>query len=425
MRSKRISDYVEAKLSDLRPGRPLAVDLHLYFAANQHVLVWRKAGETLSERFVAKYEARGMAQIWIHRDDEAAWREYVEAKDAAEPALVAVPPPVEAAPLPLPAPAPALAAPSATPSAAPRAADLAPMLMDMEELVPIPPRTEEGRGMVELLASPELDERMRTALTARAARDVLAETLKPATPELRAEAISHARDVVRDVLDSVLEEAAADVRKTINEVWDLNSIDPKLDHAVNVASFAVLFAMAFGRISQDVLTDIALAGLLHDIGLTQIPAHVVQTPWEHQSAKERQLYARHVDEGLRLIDDLAGEMSPRVKPLIQQHHEKFDGTGYPMQLQGFQVNDVAQLVAMADTLESMSSGQWDGIRRSLTDTFDSIEKLERSRSFPEFFNPEVFSAVTRWIRAPGSLTGKHKASDIVRATTRDLMKRKA
>jgi HD-GYP domain-containing protein (c-di-GMP phosphodiesterase class II) len=406
LRSKQISDYIEADLKELLPGTKLPVDVHLYFTSNRHILVWRKAGEVIGQTLLAKYKKRGMRKLWVHRDDEDKWRAYL-AQAAAEVA----------------------AGDAAEEPAGPatRKADLDAMIADVDAGT-TEPRTEEGREMLEILENPNFNERQRTALAARAARDVLAETVLPRNtedPEARQEAIAHARDTVRDILDSVLADAAAEVRKIIGEMWDLSTIDPELTHAVNVASFAVLFAMAFGRISQEVLADIALAALLHDVGLTQVPAHIARIPWTHQQGRERQIYSRHVDEGLRLIDDLAGELSPRVKPLIQQHHEKFDGSGYPMQLQGFQVNDVAQLVAMADTLESMACGQWDGELRSLQETFDRVEKLEKSRNYPEYFNPEVFAAVTKWIRNPGSVSSKMKASDIVRSTTRELMKRKA
>jgi HD-GYP domain-containing protein (c-di-GMP phosphodiesterase class II) len=416
LRSKKIGDYIEAKLEDLRPGTKIPVDLHLHFSANRHILLWRKRDEKLSDKFIAKYRKRGMKKLWIHRDDEELWRKYLSDGPATEPGV--------------PAEEPAAAPASGQPEPAELAVVRSPMDLEGEHIVlmeaPVPQtRTQEGREILEILNNAELNDRQRKAMAAKAARELLAETLKPAEPEKREEAMAKARDTVRDILDNVLDNAAAEVRATLTDVWDLTALDPELNHGINVASFAVLFAMAFGRISQDVLGDIALAGLLHDIGLTQIPAHVVQVPWTQQSARERQIYSRHVDEGLRLIDEYAGPLSPRIRPMIQQHHEKFDGTGYPMQLQGFQVNDIAQLVAMADTLESMASGQWDGVASSLIETFNRIEKLERGRSFPEYFNPEVFAAVTRWIRDPGATNHKDKASDIVRTTTRDLMKRKA
>jgi HD-GYP domain-containing protein (c-di-GMP phosphodiesterase class II) len=130
-----------------------------------------------------------------------------------------------------------------------------------------------------------------------------------------------------------------------------------------------------------------------------------------------------VDEGLKLLDEFASGLSPRIRPLIQQHHEKYDGSGYPQQLQGSQVNDLAQLIGMADAIESMATGHWDGTERTFMQSFEEFERLEKAGEYSGFFNPEVFAAVLRWIRNPGSLSSKLKASEVVRTSTQDLMKR--
>jgi HD-GYP domain-containing protein (c-di-GMP phosphodiesterase class II) len=405
LRSRKIESYFAASFDGLRDDTKLLVDVHLYFSSNRHILIWRKRGEKLSEKLLAKYRKRGLQTIWIHVEDRKLWERYLQDNSA---------------------PKNKDQAPQTDGSS--HTADLNEMLAQTELTPETPrakPRTEEGNAILDLLLNPELDPRHKVAHTARAARNLLAETVKATEHEVRKDAMAHAREAVRDILDNTLDSQAQHIRKAINEVWDLSKIDPDLDHSANVATFAVLFGLAFGRISPEVLADIALAALLHDVGLTQVSARVVQTPTLQRRGRDLQIYSRHVDEGLRLLEEFAGNLSPRVKPLIQQHHEKFDGSGYPMQLQGFQVNDIAQLIAMADTLEAMASGQWDGYERSLMETFERLEKLEKSRNFPEFFNPEVFSAVTRWIREPSSSTHKVVASDIVRSTTRELIKGKA
>jgi HD-GYP domain-containing protein (c-di-GMP phosphodiesterase class II) len=396
LRSKRIADYVEAKLSDFRPGVKVPVDVHLYFRANRHILVWRKGGEVLSPAFIDKYRSRGMERVWIHRDDAALWSKYVKDAD-----------------------------PKITTENYVFGGLQHPIMEAGEIKKPVEPpvpRTEEGKQMTELMQDSSMDQRRRTALVARAARDLLADTAAPQDPAMQAESIAHAREAVRDVVDSTMEATSAEIRTLLEEMWNLSELDPELDHAVNVATYAVLFAMAFGRISQDLIADIALAGLVHDIGLSQIPAYVVTTPWKEQKGRAAQLYARHVDEGIKLVDEHAPTAPARMRPMVSQHHEKFDGSGYPLQLQGFQVNDIAQLVTFADILDSMASGRWDGVERTLHETFVELESIEKSRNFPEYLNPEVFSAVIKWIRNPRLLTGAQKASDIVRTTAREILR---
>jgi HD-GYP domain-containing protein (c-di-GMP phosphodiesterase class II) len=210
-----------------------------------------------------------------------------------------------------------------------------------------------------------------------------------------------------------------------SEIWRLSNADPTFEHALNVSTYSVLFALAFGKISMELLADLALAGLLHDIGLSQIPAQYAPIVWSEQTPEQRKEYMKHVDAGLELLDAFAPQTSPRVRTLIGQHHEKFDGKGYPKSLQGFALDDVAQLVAMADLFDSIGSGRWDGEKRTLGETLDTLEKIERARTFPEYFNPEVFSTVIRWTRSEGSKEQTAAALEVVKGQTKGLLKKDA
>jgi HD-GYP domain-containing protein (c-di-GMP phosphodiesterase class II) len=366
LRSKTIADYVEASLDQFRPGTEAPIDLHLYFERSRHVLIWRTQGELITESFLAKYQARGMTRVWIHRADEAIWARY---RSEATPARIA----------------------------------------------PLEMRTPEGQTIRDLMTAEHLTERQRTAMVALTARSLL-----PIAAE------NHAREAVRDVLDVVLDTSSRQARSIANEIWNLGCSDPKLEHAVNVATYAVLFAMAFGRIDRELLADLGLAGLVHDIGLTQVPAPVVAMPRTLQLYVHRQPFARHVEEGLLLLSAISPDTPPRIRALIGQHHEKFDGGGYPRGLQGFAIDDIAQLLAMADTLDSVASGRWDGTRREILEALSQVEKLEKARNFPEHFNPELLAAVSRWMREhygnPEDPRGRAAAA-VIQAKALEMIKR--
>jgi HD-GYP domain-containing protein (c-di-GMP phosphodiesterase class II) len=398
LRSKLIEDYVEARLADFKADAELPVDVYLYFSSNRHIMVWRASGEVILPEFLEKYRARGLDRVWIHRDDQAQWASYLK-----------------------PAPAPSTPHLSAVPAYVPVA--IPPAAPALTEGAPRMARTEVGQQITRLLESTNLTDRQRVAMVAKTTRDLLSNTAAPTNLSEQSAAMSHARDAVRDVMDLVLDSATEDSKRLVNDVWNLSDQSQDLQHAVNVATFSVLFSMAFGRIDRALIADIALAGLLHDVGICQITARVAPIPHKKQTSIEAQEYSRHVDESIRLLDAYGQRIPAPVKLMIWQHHEKFDGTGYPRKLQGFQVNDIAQLLSMADTFETMTSGQWDGETRTLQQTIEKIEGLEKARTFPEHFNPEVFSAIVRWMRRGNMRESAAAAADIVKGRTEELMKR--
>jgi len=156
--------------------------------------------------------------------------------------------------------------------------------------------------------------------------------------------------------------------------------------------------MAFGRIDTELLGDLALAGLLHDIGITQVSHRVVQKNWKEFNQNELIAFSKHVNHSVDIIKAAAPNLSERVTHLISQHHEQFNGEGYPNRLEGFHFDDLSQIVSMADLLDSISTGEWDGKKRSLGDSLMILENLELEAHFPIFYNPDIFNLVVKWVR---------------------------
>jgi HD-GYP domain-containing protein (c-di-GMP phosphodiesterase class II) len=432
LRSKDIADYIEARLSDIRPDDALGFDIYLYFIRNHHILLWKQKGEIITDGFIDKYLSRGVVKIWIHKEDEAAFRRYLN-PHVAEPQVPSTPAEEQ---IPEEAPAEASARPasetpepSQTRMEAPEATAPSAMAMAMATAMameaPAPPkpapefpRTEEGAKMVAVLDSKTLSDKKKKVILSKDARAVLARTAAAKNLAAQARLNEKARDIVQDVLDTTAVEAGS----VVSEIWKLAGVDAELVHAVNVATYAVIFAMAFGRIDKELIADLALAGLLHDVGLSQVPANLTQVPWRSFTAVQVESYAVHVEATVAMISAYAPQVSPRVKAIILQHHEKFDGTGYPRKLSGFKVDDVAQLLSIADVLDSMNSGMWDGKKRTLRETFETLQHLETIRTFPEYFNPEVFSTVVRWTKSAEALKSKKTAVDVVEAQSRGVMK---
>lgn len=388
LKSKAYDDYFEVPFESLKPNEPLPFNVYLFFPRNRHILLWRSVQELVTITFMAKYVERGVKKVFLHKEDSELFRIYQ---------------------------APTLSAENTTePSVLP------PTPGDVPEIVlPDAPQvpTATGQKLVEILHSQNLTPEQKVSDASFEARKMIQDIGCAATIPAQVAANAHARDIIRDVLEKVSKEAAS----VVGQVWQLADVNPDLEHSVNVATQAVIFAMAFGRIDETLIADIALAGLLHDIGMTQVPPHIASIPLKEQTTDDMRIYAKHIRATLDLIDLYTPNASARTRAIILQHHEKFNGSGFPQGLKGFHFDDIAQLIGIADVLDMISSGQWDGQKRTLVETFDTLEKIEKSRTFPEYFNPDVFEILTRWLRDPKSSASTESAIQVVVGQSKNIL----
>lgn len=101
------------------------------------------------------------------------------------------------------------------------------------------------------------------------------------------------------------------------------------------------------------LKDLILSGLLHDIGKIFIPEKILDKPGP-LTAEEMDIVRQHPLQGYYLLNDCA-EISQEVKLGVLQHHEREDGSGYPLGLKGKDVNLCAKFVAVADIYDAMTT----------------------------------------------------------------------
>jgi putative nucleotidyltransferase with HDIG domain len=125
-------------------------------------------------------------------------------------------------------------------------------------------------------------------------------------------------------------------------------------HSANVASFAALFSMGLGIGNPE---ELAMAGFLHDIGMVDVPAELQAKDEETLSEEEAKVVHKHVESGLEIIRARKLTVPEKVLKAISQHHERFCGTGYPKGLAGNRIAPEAQILALADAFDSLTSLQ--------------------------------------------------------------------
>jgi hypothetical protein len=116
-----------------------------------------------------------------------------------------------------------------------------------------------------------------------------------------------------------------------------------------------VLSIVFGRhmgFDQQELHNLALGGLLLDIGKTSVPVPILAKPG-HLNSAERTFVNRHVTDGLSMIRSNSDVME-RVIDMVSAHHERIDGSGYPHKIAGTEIPLFARMAGIVDTFDALT-----------------------------------------------------------------------
>ena len=193
-----------------------------------------------------------------------------------------------------------------------------------------------------------------------------------------------------------LEDKVADQTKKIRSSF-LNAITALVNaleakdkytsgHSQRVADIAAAIAREMG-LSPEIIDKVQLAGLVHDVGKIGVRALLINKP---SSLDQEELlhFQRHPEIGEHILIPIADD--EEILRLVRNHHEHYDGTGYPDRLKGNQIPLGARILAVADAYEAMTSER--AYRETLSDKKARAE-LERCRGTQ--FDPEIVDTFFR------------------------------
>ncbi len=164
--------------------------------------------------------------------------------------------------------------------------------------------------------------------------------------------------------------------------------EPTYMHSVNVSIICNVFGEWLNMNEEDkrVLT---IAGLMHDIGKTAIPKEILDKP-SSLTDEEYKLMKNHPKLGYDMVKDQ--DIDERIKLAILQHHERYEGSGYPGGLTGEGIDSFATLVSIADVYDAMTS---DRVYRPRICPFDVINNFEYDQKLK--FNPKYLIPILEQI----------------------------
>ena len=143
------------------------------------------------------------------------------------------------------------------------------------------------------------------------------------------------------------------------------------------------------------LAKIALGLLLHDIGKLAVPAEILQKPGA-LSAEEWVLMRRHPAQGAEMLGD---NVSFLIRAVVKQHHERWDGSGYPDGIAGEEIHQFARIAAVADVYDAVTSER---VYKASMKPHEGVTIIEQGEGTD--FDPEVVSIFSRVVMPfpPGS-----------------------
>jgi len=156
-------------------------------------------------------------------------------------------------------------------------------------------------------------------------------------------------------------------------------------HSVNVGILITSLVHTMGY-TEEQLLEAGIGGLLHDIGKMRVPERILNKPGKYTS-EEFSIMKRHPENGINILKN-ANAISDFSKVVIIEHHERFNGKGYPRGISEKDIHEIGFIAAVADVYDAMTTDRiyrpaWTP-QRTLAMIFQGCD-IDYSRRIVELF----------------------------------------
>ena len=172
-------------------------------------------------------------------------------------------------------------------------------------------------------------------------------------------------------LDQIL---AGDPDKMIRQLRQLAKVVDRLvpyhdGHIIRVTFYSLAIGMRMGLPQEDLLT-LEVAALLHDFGKLGVDEYTLEKEDQLSDDEVVEIH-HHAERGFHILSGFAKLEQAAV--IIRDHHEKYDGSGYPSGIKGQDISLFARIIAVADAYDAMTT------QRTYRPTFNSQQALAELR----------------------------------------------
>jgi HD-GYP domain-containing protein (c-di-GMP phosphodiesterase class II) len=215
-------------------------------------------------------------------------------------------------------------------------------------------------------------------------------------PQQRQEAVSAAREMVdhfrvgkgiqldrvKNIVSDMINQLGRNPEKMIHLLDIRRKEEYIFSHAVNTCILSVMTGIAMGYDAMQ-LDELGLAAMLHDVGKIKFSRRLAMQFPDYLSRNEREEYKQHPNYSLEILRENR-HLPVDVVTACFQHHERWNGSGYPTGLKGDAISEYAQIISIADVYDRLIAGM---PHRRATPVYYAVAILNKAAG--EYFSPAV------------------------------------
>jgi HD-GYP domain-containing protein (c-di-GMP phosphodiesterase class II) len=194
---------------------------------------------------------------------------------------------------------------------------------------------------------------------------------------------------VRELIDKMIDELLSNEEILVN-LASIKSVDDyTFEHSVNVCILSLITGIGLGY-NAPRLKDLGIGALLHDIGKMKISGEILKKP-SQLTVEEFEEIKKHTVYGYEILKNNS-KVSMISAFIAFGHHERYDGSGYPLNLRGENIHQCARIVAVADVYDALTS---DRVYRKKLRPHEVIEYITSLGS--HHFEQEIVESFVKYI----------------------------
>jgi putative nucleotidyltransferase with HDIG domain len=164
-------------------------------------------------------------------------------------------------------------------------------------------------------------------------------------------------------------------------------------HCNRVAKYSIKIAQKM-KLNRVQVENLNLSSTLHDIGKIHIPEEILNKP-SKLTEEEFEIIKKHPSDGAEMIKET---FYKEIAPIIEQHHERLNGSGYPKGLTGDEILLEAKIIAVSDTFDAMTE---DRVYRKASNAQEAFDVIKSS--IGTLYDKEVVAAFEKVLKEEGKI----------------------
>ncbi len=280
-------------------------------------------------------------------------------------------------------------------------------------------KSEEAAIVADALTDEELTQEEKAEVLSNISQDMMRALNQITTrgEEARSEGLRHCKEIADEILN-----VAAQNSNIYDEILALRNSQEDIEHSVLAGTMAAMFGMSVGYADENLLADLTIGAIFHDIGLVKVAPGVMSKKEQAWSPDERKEYQRHVEASVEILKESGAEFHPRVYRMITEHHENYDGSGFPKGLKGAAIDETSAILHLANLFDRLCSGKETGEDLSPSEAFDHIHEMASTAPAKQQVQPELVHRIFQFMLTEKGAADSMKidAEDRARNALKDL-----